>query len=65
MNYIQRLQQENAQLQARLAGIEQRHIEMLQHLRLPKFTAEGPLQNYINTSDVERWLRFVVNGSHT
>lgn len=64
-NYIHRLQRENRELEARLAAVERRHAEMLRHLQLPKFTAEGPLQNYINTSDVQRWLRYVVHGDLT
>lgn len=62
MNHIHRLTQERDEAVARLAAIEQRQAEFLAHMQTPKFTNPGPLQNYINVNDVQRWLRYVNNG---
>ena len=56
MNFINRLQQENAQLQKQIETKDEMIRTFMAHLESSKFTAPGELQGYINTADVRREL---------
>jgi hypothetical protein len=55
-NYIKRMERELREANDRIARAEMQITSFREHLMLPKFRAESELQNYINTSDVSRWL---------
>lgn len=57
MNYIKRLQQEKSELEKQVADLERRINEFRCHLELDKF--KGPGNDYIQCSDVRRWLDYI------
>lgn len=58
MNFIQRLQQENAELRQQLQAAKQRTTDFMTFLLGPKFTGteNGERKDWIATGDVQTWL---------
>lgn len=67
MSYIERLQIEVAQHERAAAALQERITELRQHLSLPKFQPQqdGSRGDWISTTDVQRWLRYIEEGAHS
>jgi hypothetical protein len=65
-NYIARLREQNASLEADDKALRERAQEFRVHLAGPKFSGtehDGSRKDWIATADVERWLDYVLNGN--
>jgi hypothetical protein len=66
VNYIERLQIEVAQHERAAAARRERIEELRFHLSLPKYQTQpdGSRGDWISTTDVQRWLRYIEEGDH-
>ena len=52
MNYIKRLQRDNAEQATEIAEIKQEIRDLVSYLQSPKFNCGNELDGYVNVSDV-------------
>lgn len=62
MNYIKQLELQVIETNERIVGLLDRITEFQAHLQSSKFA--GPGNDYIQTADVNRWLRYIESGSN-
>lgn len=59
MNYIKKLQQENAELKQNLKETEENVLDILAYLSLPKFQGEG--NDYVHVStDIKHQIKYLL-----
>jgi len=61
-NYIHQLQEQVIETNERIVGLLDRIKDFEAHLQTSKFA--GPGNDYIQTADVNRWLRYIESGGH-
>ena len=62
MNYIKKLEMENKELKAEIERMREGMQEIRIYIASPKFTS-APLEDYVNTGDIEMRLSEVLNNS--
>jgi len=66
VNHILKLQAESAGANQRIIGLIERIHEFRAHIQSSKFApqADGTRGDWISTADVNRWLRYIENGTN-
>lgn len=61
MNYITKLQQDRGEAVERVLGMKDRIEELRVHLQSSKFgpQADGSRGDWMSTTDIQRWLRYI------
>ena len=61
MNYIKRLQEENAELQAQIKRIQEVTLDLMAYAQSEKFSGEGDIGTYISKYDVIHRTQLILN----
>ena len=61
MNYIKRLQQENADLQAQLKRIQEVTMDLMAYAQSDKFSGASDIGTYISKHDVIHRTQLILN----
>lgn len=61
MNYIKRLQQENADLQAQLKRIQEVTMDLMAYAQSDKFSGASDIGTYISKNDVIARTQLILN----
>jgi hypothetical protein len=66
MNHILKLQADNVGANHRIIGLIERIHEFRAHIQSSKFgpQSDGTRGDWISTADVNRWLRYIENGTN-
>ena len=66
MNHIHKLQADNVGANHRIIGLIERIHEFRAHIQSSKFgpQSDGTRGDWISTADVQRWLRYIENGTN-
>jgi len=65
MNHIHKLMADSGSANLRIIGLIERIHEFRAHLQTSKFgpQSDGTRGDWISTADVNRWLRYIENGT--